>query len=101
MTEKEAYILKWIQKNDKFSVCESASCSNLKIIESDIGNITPIKGFDVAIFIVQQKYSLYALMTWCDILRRRYPGWSFYEDCQFCSSFNGKYNLIICKNDDK
>lgn len=115
MNEKEAYILEWIREVSKlrpelgnFAICPFASSSKFKIVETPIDNIKPIEGFDVVIFIVEDRFSLYGMMTWVDKYNRHYPEWDFFEDCRSYDTFingvktnNGRYNLIIAQPKEK
>ena len=115
MTEKEAHIHHWIREISKirpelknFAVCPFASGAKFTIIETMISDIEPIEGFDVAIFIVQDKLSLQDIKQWVDIYNKVYPHYYFFEDCKSYDTFlqgiqtnNGRYNLVLCQSKEK
>lgn len=109
MSEKERYILNWIQKIskkrpelDNFAICPFASTSKYKIIECSANKICPIEGYNVIIYVIEDEFNLPEVQKWVDYHNSKYPEWRFFEDCKSYDTFikniktnNGKYNLII------
>jgi hypothetical protein len=109
MSEKERYILDWIQKVSKkrpelhnFAICPFASTSTYKIIECNAEEIYPIDGYNVIIYIIEDEFDLSEVQKWVDYHNSKHSEWRFFEDCKSYDTFikdiqtnNGKYNLII------
>jgi len=114
-SEKEQYILNWIQDVSKlrpelngFAVCPFAAKSKFKIIECSVEDISPIPGYEVIIFIVEDYLDLDAINFWVDYYNKTYDKWKFFEDCGSYDTFingiktnNGKYNLILGQPTEK
>jgi len=115
MTEKEAHIYKWIAEISKirpelsnFAICPFASQAKITIIETTINDIEPISGFDVVIFVVEDKLTLKEITQWVDIYNRVYPKQQFFEDCKSYDTYlqgiqtnNARYNLVLCQSREK
>jgi hypothetical protein len=115
LSEKETYILKWIQEVSKirpelngFAICPFASNSKFKIVECSAEEIVPIDGYQVIIFIVEDYFDHSAVKFWVDYYNSKYNKWKFFEDCGRYKTYikgiqtnNGKYNLILCQPKEK
>lgn len=115
MSDKEAYIHKWIKTVSKqrpelgnFSICPFASKSKTYIKECLISDIVPIPGYDVAIFILDDDLTLEKLLEWVSFYNEQYPEYKFFEDTAERITYingvqtnNGKYNLILCQPKEK
>lgn len=110
-SEKELYILNWIQKvsekNPKlneFAICPYAAKSKFKIIECAAENIIPIDNYDVIIFIIESTLDIEIIQSWVNFYNSKYKDWKFFEDCASYDTYiqnvqtnNGKYNLILAQ----
>lgn len=108
-SDKELYILKWIQEVSKirpelngFAICPFAANSKFKILECPASDIKPIETLDVVIYIIDDYFNLKEVQRWVDICNKKYDDWKFFEDCGTYDTFingirtnNGKYNLIL------
>jgi len=108
-SEKELYILKWIQKISTvrkelngFAICPFAANSKFKILECPASDINPIEDLDVIIYIIEDHFNLHEVQNWVNICNQKYDNWKFFEDCGSYDTFingvqtnNGKYNLIL------
>jgi len=115
MSDKEAYIRKWIKNVSKqrpelgnFSICPFASKSKTYIKECLISDIVPVSGYDVAIFILDNGLTLEKLLEWVSFYNKQYPEYKFFEDTAERITYisgvqtnNGKYNLILCQPKEK
>lgn len=115
MSDKEAYIHKWIKNVSKqrpelgnFSICPFASKSKTYIKECLISDIVPIPGYDVAIFILDDDLILEKILQWVSFYNEQYPEYKFFEDTAERITYisgvqtnNGKYNLILCQPKEK
>lgn len=115
MTEKEAYIHKWIQEVSKtrpelggFAVCPYASSSKTLIVETTIDDIVPQSGYDVIVFIIEDFWRPDQVKKWVSQYNERYPYYKFFEDLSSRDTFisgiktnNEKYNLILCQSKKK
>jgi hypothetical protein len=115
MTEKEAYIHKWIQEVSKsrpelggFAVCPYASSSKTLIIETTIDDIVPQSGYDVIIFIIEDFWRPDQVQKWVSHYNEKFPYYKFFEDLSSRDTFisgiktnNEKYNLILCQSKAK
>ncbi len=114
-SEKELYILNWIQKVSEirtelngFAICPFAANSKFKIIECSAEDIIPIEGYQVIIFIVEDHLDLDSIDSWVNFYNSKYKNWKFFEDCGQYDTYingiqtnNGKYNLILAQPTDK
>ncbi len=108
-SEKELYILKWIQEVSKirpelkgFAICPFAANAKFKVIECSASVIKPIEGLDVIIYIIEDHFNLKEVQEYVNICNEKYYDWKFFEDCGSYDTFingvqtnNGKYNLIL------
>ena len=108
-SEKELHILKWIKEVSQvrkelngFAICPFASNSKFKIIECSVEDISPIDGYQVIIFIIEDYLDLNAINFWVNFYNSKYVNWKFFEDCGRYKTYinkiqtnNGKYNLIL------
>lgn len=85
LSEKETYILKWIQEVSKirpelngFAICPFASNSKFKIVECSAEEIVPIDGYQVIIFIVEDYFDYDAIKFWVDYYNSKYNEWKFF-----------------------
>jgi len=109
MSEKELYILKWIQKVSEirpelngFAICPFASHSKYKIIECSVKDINILNDYDVIIYIVEDHLNLNEIDDWVKYYNSIHTDWKFFEDCESYDTFiheiqtnNGRYNLIL------
>jgi hypothetical protein len=114
-SEKELYILNWIQKVSEvreelsgFAICPFASNSKFKIIECSAKDIVPIEGYQVIIFIIEDHLDLNLIDSWVSFYNSKYKNWKFFEDCGQYDTYingiqtnNGKYNLILAQPSNK
>ncbi len=112
MTEKEAYIHKWIQEVSKnrpelggFAVCPYASASKTLIVETPIDDIVPEPGHDVIIFIIEHFWRADQVEKWVKLYNEKFPYYKFFSDLSSRDTFisgvktnNEKYNLILCQS---
>lgn len=112
MTEKEAYIHKWIQEVSKnrpelggFAVCPYASSSKTLIVETTIDDIVPEPGHDVIIFIIEDFWRSDHVKKWVKFYNEKFPYYKFFEDLSTNDTFingiktnNEKFNLILCQS---
>jgi hypothetical protein len=112
MTEKEAYIHKWIQEVSKnrpelggFAVCPYASASKTLIVETPIDDIVPEPGHDVIIFIIEDFWRPDHVEKWVESYNEKFPYYKFFSDLSSRDTFiggiktnNEKYNLILCQS---
>jgi len=115
MTEKEAYIHKWIGEVAKnrpelggFSVCPYANNSKTLIVETTIDDIVPEPGHDVIIFIIEDFWRADHVQKWVSHYNEKFPYYKFFEDLSSRDTFisgvktnNEKYNLILCQSKKK
>lgn len=115
MTEKEAYIHKWIQQVSKnrqeiggFAVCPYASNSKTLIVETTIDDIVPEPGHDVIIFIIEDFWRPDQVVKWVKHYNEKFQYYKFIEDLSSRDTFiggvktnNEKYNLILCQSKKK
>ena len=114
-SEKEQFILNWIREVSKtreelngFAICPFAAKSTYKIVECPIEDITPIHGYQVIIYIVEDYLDLNAINFWVEYYNSTYKGWKFFEDCGSYDTYirgiqtnNGRYNLILAQPKEK
>jgi hypothetical protein len=114
-TEKEQHVLQWIRKVSEvrpelngFAICPFAAKSKFKIIECSVEDISPIDGYQVIIFIVEDYFNLDTINFWVEYYNTKYKDWKFFEDCGLYDTFingiqtnNGKYNLILAQPTEK
>jgi hypothetical protein len=112
MTEKEAYIHKWIKEVSKtrvelggFAVCPYASSSKTLIVETNIDDIVPEPGHDVIIFIIEDFWRPDQVQKWVKFYNEKFPYYKFFEDLSSRDTFiggirtnNEKFNLILCQS---
>lgn len=115
MSEKEAYIHKWIQEVSKsrpelggFAVCPYASSSKTLIVETSIDDIVPEPGHDVIIFIVEDFWKSSHVQKWVNFYNEKFSYYKFFSDLSSRDTFiggvrtnNEKYNLILCQSKRK
>jgi hypothetical protein len=115
MTEKEAYIHKWIQEVSKnrpelggFAVCPYASTSKTLIVETSIDDIVPESGYDVIIFIVEDFWRSDQVEKWVKVYNEKFTYYKFFSDLSTRDTFiggvrtnNEKFNLILCQSKKK
>lgn len=114
MSKKE-YLINWIREISKirpelggFAVCPYAKSAVYEIIETKISDISPVDGFDVVIFVVEDDITLLKMQEWINFYNKKYQDWVFLEDCASYDTYingvktnNGKYNLILAQNKEK
>jgi hypothetical protein len=114
-SEKELYILNWIQKVSEvrdelngFAICPFASNSKFKIVECSVEDIAVIEGYQVIIFVVEDYFDLKSIQFWVEYYNSKHKKWKFFEDCGQYDTWikgiqtnNGKYNLILAQPTDK
>ena len=114
-SEKELHVLKWIQKVSEinprlngFAICPFAAKSKFKIIECSVEEISPIEGYQVIVFIIEDYFDLNTVNFWVEFYNSKYPEWKFFEDCGSYDTYihgvqtnNGKYNLILAQPTQK
>lgn len=105
-------IQQWIQrislKREElsgFAICPFAESASYHIIEHSICGITPIKGVDVAIFIVESYLTSEILREWRIKYNNIYKEYEFLEDgmdeptfVEGIQSNFGKANLMLVQN---
>lgn len=115
MSEKEAYIRKWIEEISKnkpelggFDVCPYASISKTLIVETSIDDIVPESGYDVIIFIIEDFWRPDQVIKWVSHYNEKFQYYKFFEDLSSRDTFisgvktnNEKYNLILCQSKKK
>lgn len=115
MSEKEAYIRKWIQEVSKnrpelggFAVCPYAHSSKTLIVETTIDDIVPEPGHDVIIFIIEDFWRPDQVRKWVEHYNEKFQYYKFFEDLSSKDTFisgiktnNEKYNLILCQSKQK
>jgi hypothetical protein len=108
-------ILRWIHTISKsrpelgdFSICPFASLSKHTIINCSIDDITPIPGYDVIIFIVEDYWSMEELSSWVDFYNKMYKDYKFFEDSYKNPTYingvktnNDDFNLILAQPREK
>jgi hypothetical protein len=108
-SEKEKHILQWIEEVSKirpelggFAICPFSSNAKFKIIECSAEEISPIDGYQVIIYIIEDYFDLESVQFWVDHHNSSHENWKFFEDCANYDTYingiktnNGKYNLII------
>jgi len=114
-SEKEQFILNWIREVSKtreelngFAICPFAAKSIYKIVECPVEDITPIDGYQVIIYIVEDYLDLNAINFWVEYYNSIYKEWKFFEDCGSYDTYirgvqtnNGRYNLILAQPKEK
>lgn len=109
MKPYELHIRQWILKISqpreelgKFAVCPFAATASFHIQEKALSDIEPCEGSQVAIFVVEDHWSLEELMSRCEELNALHDDYIFLDDHKDENSFingvqtnNGKYNLVI------
>jgi hypothetical protein len=115
MSEKEAYIHKWIQEVSKdrpelggFAICPYASSSKTLIVETSLDDIVPESGYDVIIFIVEDFWRPDHVEKWVTVYNEKFPYYKFFSDLSSRDTFisgvktnNEKFNLILCQSKKK
>jgi hypothetical protein len=115
MSEKEAYIHKWIAEVSRsrpelsgFAVCPYAQNSKTLIVETSIDDIVPESGYDVIIFIIEDFWRPDQVMKWVSHYNEKFQYYKFFEDLSSRDTFisgvktnNEKYNLILCQSKKK
>lgn len=115
MREVEAHIGEWIEKISiihpklgNFSVCPYASAAKYTIIECNVEDIVPVKGYDVVFYVVEDYLDLTSIQYWVNFYNNLFNEYVFLEDCATYDTFlsgiqtnNGKYNLILMQNREK
>ena len=115
MSEKEAYIRKWIGEVSQnrpelsgFAVCPYAQNSKTLIVETSIDDIVPEPGHDVIIFIIEDFWRPDQVMKWVAHYNEKFQYYKFFEDLSSRDTFisgiktnNEKYNLILCQSKRK
>jgi hypothetical protein len=115
MSEKEAYIHKWIQEVSKnrpelggFAICPYASSSKTLIVETSLDDIVPESGYDVIIFIVEDFWRPDHVEKWVTVYNEKFPYYKFFSDLSSRDTFisgvktnNEKLNLILCQSKKK
>jgi tRNA/tmRNA/rRNA uracil-C5-methylase (TrmA/RlmC/RlmD family) len=115
MSEKEAYIRKWIQEVSKnrlelggFAVCPYASTSKTLIVETTIDDIVPEPGYDVIIFIIEEFWRPNQIQKWVSHYNEKFQYYKFFKDLSSkdipingIQTNNQKYNLILCQSKKK
>jgi len=115
MSEKEAYIHKWIQEVSKdrpelggFAICPYASSSKTLIVETPIDDIEPESGYDVIVFIVEDFWRPDQIKKWVQFYNEKFSYYKFFEDLSSSPTFiggvqtnNQKFNLILCQSKKK
>ena len=110
-SEKELHILNWIKEISRireelngFAICPFASNSKFKIVECSVEDISPINGYEVIIFIIEEHFDLDTVQFWVNYHNSKYPKWKFFEDCGSYDTYikgiqknNPKYNLILAQ----
>jgi len=110
---KESHVLDWIERVsvhhpdlNGFSLCPFAKIygqKSYKIVESPINDIKLLsEEYGVVIFIVEDDLELDSIKEKCKNLSKKYPKYTFFEDCASQPTFlgekqtnNQKYNLIL------
>jgi hypothetical protein len=114
MSKKE-YLINWIKEISElrpelggFAVCPYARSAVYEIIECSVGELSPVDGYDVIIFIVDDELRLGEIQKWVEFYNEKYKNWKFFEDCASYDTFingiktnNGKYNLILAQPKEK
>jgi len=92
------------RKMGGFSICPFAATAKYTVIESEISDVTPIDGVDVAIFVIANNVTFEELVDWRNALNRRYKDYIFLEDHKDDPTFiNGiqtnfnEGNLMLCQ----
>lgn len=112
---KRDYILNWIHEVSKirpelggFAVCPYAKSALYEIIDTNVGKIEPVDGYDVVIFIIEDELELDEIRKWVKYYNIKHQDWKFFEDCGLYSTFingiqtnNRKYNLILAQPKQK
>ncbi len=109
MKPHELHIRQWIlnisqprEKLGGFAVCPFAATAKFHIEESTLSDVGPCEASQVAIFVVEDHWSLEELTSRCEALSALYDDYIFLDDHKDENSFingvqtnNGKYNLVI------
>ena len=112
---KQDVIESWIESVTRenaslggFPVCPYAKHSKYKIIECGVEEIGLHEGYDVVVYIVEDKISPISLRKWCDTYNAQYDGYIFLDDHRDANTYikdvktgNGRYNLILCQSKAK
>ena len=112
MIEVEAHIEDWIKKVSEvrpelrgFSICPFAAKAKYKVIQCKASDITPVSGYDVVFYVIEDHYDLASVEFWVDFYNKSHEEWLFFEDCASYDTYvggiktnNGKYNLILMQN---
>ena len=112
---KQDVIESWIESVTRenaslggFPVCPYAKHSKYKIIECSAKEISLHEGYDVVVYIVEDKFSPIALRKWCDTYNDQHDGYIFLDDHRDADTYikdvktgNGRYNLILCQSKAK
>ena len=112
---KQDVIESWIESVTRenaslggFPVCPYAKHSKYKIIECGVEEISLHEGYDVVVYIVEDKFNPIALRKWCDIYNTQHEGHIFLDDHRDANTYikdvktgNGRYNLILCQSKAK
>ncbi len=84
-----------------FAICPFASRAHYKIVKCSINSITPIEGYSVVLYLIDEN-NLETTQQWVSYYNKKYSSWKFFEDCATYDTFingvqtnNGKHNLII------
>ena len=87
-SEKELHILNWIKEISRireelngFAICPFASNSKFKIVECSVEDMSPINGYEVIIFIIEEHFDLDTVQFCVNYHNSKYPKWKFFEDC--------------------
>lgn len=107
----EVKVDEWVRRLTKprrkmggLSICPFAKTAKYTVIESDISDISPVDGVDVAIFVIINDVTFDELVDWRNALNRKYKDYIFLEDHKddptfikgIQTNFN-EGNLILCQ----
>ena len=115
IVDKVSNIRKWITKLSisqeqlgNHSICPFAATANVHIQEVEVGDIAPVPGVDVAIFIVSDTLTLHDLEDLCERLNSIWVDYVFLDDHKDDPSYingiqsnYGESNLILVQRKDK
>jgi hypothetical protein len=115
MNAVEAHIQEWIKKVsvthselENISICPFADSADTKIVACNVEDITPVKGYDVVFYVVEDYLDLQSVRFWVDFYNKLYTEYIFLEDYATYDSYiqgiqtnNGKYNLILMQQRKK
>ena len=107
----EVKVDEWIRRLTKpqrkmggLSICPFAETAKYTVIESDISDVAPVDGVDVAIFVITNNVTFEELVDWRNALNRRYKDYIFLEDHKddptFISGIQTNFNegnLMLCQ----